>query len=391
MTISLDLITIRSATYAVLAVLAAMFAFGDAQGEERKPIAFPAGERFWGYVGPDVGLTVTHAEDRLSVWNLATGKVQFTIRGDFRSEGLDGDAFCATRVAFLVSDKRIVVYSLESGSRVAELAPEDERIRGVALASDGRSLAYQYSDGVKPQFKLVALPTGDVSAIIPSAGRHPDCARARWGVCLVFSPDGRLLVTSAAEEVRTTDVLTGRTVHLLEGHRTEVETAAFSGDGKRLATVSCDGRMIVWNVDTGQSIAEFQWPADRRTGSGGVGTLQLSHDGSRVLWAGLDTTRVWSVTDRVLIKNRPGFKDDGVGSFRFTPDAKGLIEYGPALLLWDLEKPTDKPLRSLGEGLWFGLDASCRWIGRRPADDDDAPQTLVPVDFSTGPIAVESK
>jgi hypothetical protein len=46
MTISLDLITIRSSTYAVLAAITAMFAFGAAQGEERKPIAFPAGERF---------------------------------------------------------------------------------------------------------------------------------------------------------------------------------------------------------------------------------------------------------------------------------------------------------------------------------------------------------
>jgi hypothetical protein len=61
MTISLDLITIRSSTYAVLAAITAMFAFGEARGEERKPIAFPAGERFYGCAGPDVGLTVTRA------------------------------------------------------------------------------------------------------------------------------------------------------------------------------------------------------------------------------------------------------------------------------------------------------------------------------------------
>jgi hypothetical protein len=59
-----------------------------------------------------------------------------------------------------VSLHRIVVYSLEDGSRVAELAAEDEDFRRVAIAPDGRSLAYQYSD-----FKLVSLPKGDVSAI----------------------------------------------------------------------------------------------------------------------------------------------------------------------------------------------------------------------------------
>jgi WD40 repeat protein len=358
-----------------------MFAFGDAQGEERKPIAFPAGERFYGCAGPDVGLTVTHAKDRLSVWNLATGKVQLTIRGDFRSKGLNGSAFCATRAAFLVSLHRIVVYSLEDGSRVAELASEDEDFQRIAIAPDGRSLAYK-----SPDFKLVSLPKGDVSAIIPSAGRHPDCENPRWEACLVFSPDGRLLVTSAAEEVRTTDVLTGRTVHLLEGHRTQVETAAFSGDGKRLATVSCDGRMIVWDVKAGKAIAEFQWPADRRTGGDGVGTLQLSHDGSRVLWAGFGTTRVWSVNDRALLKERPGFKDLHPCSFQFTPDAKRLIEYGTELLLWDLEKPTDKPLRSLGKGLWFNLSPDTRWIGCRPGEDPDAPQRLIPIDLSAGPI-----
>jgi WD40 repeat protein len=377
----LDLITIRSSTYAVLAAITAMFAFGAAQGEERKPIAFPAGERFYGYVGPDVGLTVTHAEDRLSVWNLATGKVQLTIRGDFRSEGLNGDAFCATRAAFLVRH-RIVVYSLEDGSRVAELASEDEDFQRIAIAPDGRSLAYK-----SPDFKLVSLPKGDVSAIIPSAGRHPDCENPRWEACLVFSPDGRLLVTSAAEEVRTTDVLTGRTVHLLEGHRTQVETAAFSGDGKRLATVSCDGRMIVWDVKAGKAIAEFQWPADRRTGGDGVGTLQLSHDGSRVLWAGFGTTCVWSVNDRALLKERPGFKGLHPCWFRLTPDAKRLIECGGTeLLLWDLEKPTDKLLRSLGKGSWGELSPDTRWILCRPGEDPDSPQKLVPIDLSAGLI-----
>ena len=232
----------------------------------------------------------------------------------------------------------------------------------------------------------------DAPGSIPSAGRHPDCKNPQWEACLVFSPDGRLLVTSAAEEVRTTDVLTGRTVHLLEGHRTQVETAAFSGDGKRLATVSCDGRMIVWNVDAGQSIAEFQWPADRRTGGDGVGTLQLSHDGSRVLWAGLGTTRVWSVNDRALLKERPGFKDLHPCWFRLTPDAKRLIECGGTeLLLWDLEKPTDKLLRSLGKGSWGELSPDTRWILCRPGEDPDSPQKLVPIDLSTGPIAVESK
>jgi hypothetical protein len=96
---------------------------------------------------------------------------------------------------------------------------------------------------------------------------------------------------------------------------------------------------------------------------------------------------VWSVNDRALLKERPVFKDLHPCWFRLTPDAKRLIEYGGTeLLLWDLEKPTDKLLRSLGKGSWRELSPDTRWILCRPGEDPDSPQKLVPIDLSAGPI-----
>lgn len=365
------------------ALLAAFLFVGVGRGEERKPLVFPAGERLEGYAGDDVCLTINHSEDRLSVWNLSTGKRERTIEGDFHRQGMRAEAVCPSLAAFLVEEDRIPVYSLTTGARVAELSPVDEHIHAVAIASDGRSLAYSFSDGVRPQFKLVSLPAGEAVAIIPGAGRHEECKDVFWTSCLEFSPDGKLVVTSAAEIAALTESRTGKALHLLKGHRNHIEKAAFSRDGKRLATLSCDWTIFIWDVATGESLAELRTPGAGGAGVGGH--VEFSPDGGRLLWAGWKTTRVWSVADRKLLKELPGFWQGKVGGFRFTPDGKRLIEYGPELLVWDLEKPTDKPLRSLGKGVWFHLDPMCRWIGHRPADDDDAPQKLVPVDFSAPP------
>jgi hypothetical protein len=65
---------------------------------------------------------------------------------------------------------------------------------------------------------------------------------------LLFSRDGRALITAGGDRaVRVWD-LAGRAVVQLEGHRNRVRTLALSPDGRTLASGSDDGTVLVWRT-----------------------------------------------------------------------------------------------------------------------------------------------
>jgi sugar lactone lactonase YvrE len=72
---------------------------------------------------------------------------------------------------------------------------------------------------------------------------------------LAFSPDGRLLATSADGDrtVRLWDPATGRQIRSLDGHPFGVEAIAFSGNGRVLITCCYNNTVWIWDAATGQA------------------------------------------------------------------------------------------------------------------------------------------
>lgn len=113
-----------------------------------------------------------------------------------------------------------------------------------------------------------------------------------------FSPDGRLLADwaenpfgrSRMDHVCVWDVATGRAVATLaDGQRPGAADAAFSPDGRNLATALADGTVLLWEVATWRIRAEFRGHRDRVT------ALAFGPDG-RLFTGGLDTViRDWDV------------------------------------------------------------------------------------------------
>jgi WD40 repeat protein len=101
------------------------------------------------------------------------------------------------------------------------------------------------------------LPVVDIS--YPHLALIEDRSSAVRGspLCLAWSPDDQLLAQGfslafdsgiPSHEIRLTDPFTGEIIATLSGHSGSVIALAFSPDGTKLASVSWDGTLIIWDV-----------------------------------------------------------------------------------------------------------------------------------------------
>ena len=120
-------------------------------------------------------------------------------------------------------------------------------------------------------------------------------AHGKWLRKVVASPDGRLVASVADDMVcKLWDAESGKLVREMRGHKVQTPhdfpsmlyAAAFSADGKHLATADKVGHVVVWEVETGRELAAveapvmYTWdPVQRLHSIGGVRSVAFSPDG----------------------------------------------------------------------------------------------------------------
>jgi eukaryotic-like serine/threonine-protein kinase len=166
------------------------------------------------------------------------------------------------------------------------------------------------------------------------------------GVTLLrgFSSDGKYLLTTDSSAVRIREFATGKEIRAFTDHEYTPTTAAFSPDGKRVASAaeeifsigdSKKGEVILWETETGRPIRTFA------TDHKGISSLAFSPDGKQIATTGGDhTVCLWSA-DGSKELHRWTLTTEQLGSavptLAFSPDGKRLAAGGATTIVWNVE------------------------------------------------------
>ena len=149
-----------------------------------------------------------------------------------------------------------------------------------------------------------------------------------------YSPDGKLMATASKDgTARIWDAVRGAELHVLIGHRSTVRNVEFSPDGKTVLTSSDDGTARIWDAATGAELKRLIGH------SAGIWRAHFSPDGKRVATAGWDwQARIWDATMGVALHTLIGHTSYLVDAV-FSPDGKELatIANDKVARLWNAD------------------------------------------------------
>lgn len=223
----------------------------------------------------------------VTIWDAATGRERHTLKG--HEVPVENLIFSpdSKRLASASRDRTVRIWDVETGQQLLVLT-NDEVVRGIAFSPDGKRLAatndlaatkvwdlaraevvVSFQGHERGAFDLVWSADGkriatcgnDGTARVWNADTGEELTVCRGHDTptlrsLAFSPDGRLIVTAAADDpiARMWDAQSGRQVLELKGHTHSARQVAWSADGLRIATGGQGGDDVtvrLWEAQTG--------------------------------------------------------------------------------------------------------------------------------------------
>lgn len=174
----------------------------------------------------DAKIRIWHVDEPEAITVLSGPDSNKTRSVDFSPDGL-------RLVSCAENDSSVYIWDLDRG-KLAKTITEKSAIRSAVFSPDGRYIAY----GIwKSGFRIIDAHTGDSVVFIPSPTTE--------NTFVIFSPDGRRLITASENIIRFWDAANGRKLLALQGHRWPISWLGMDDEGKYL--LSADAKSLrVW-------------------------------------------------------------------------------------------------------------------------------------------------
>jgi WD40 repeat protein/tetratricopeptide (TPR) repeat protein/tRNA A-37 threonylcarbamoyl transferase component Bud32 len=296
-------------------------------------------QTYFPFFSPDGRRLVLCDDQELRLWDAATGRPAgdpFKHKGVPRPELLSPDG----RRLVTTFEHQACVWDLASGRPLLPLLDHEGPVSRAVFSPDGRYLLTVTEGGVARLWDTLPIPPAYRPLAEAVAVRHP------W-----LSPDGRRLLRLADQVAEIRDALTGQLVGKPLRHEEPVRWAVFSPDGTRIVTLRDklkpqEGELFVeglqvsvaqlWDARTGECLAA------RLRHHGTVFWAAFSPDGRLLATAGEDkTVRLWEAeTGRPA--GEPLRHPGRVQGVAFSPDGQTLLTHAAldnkedVLSLWDV-------------------------------------------------------
>jgi WD40 repeat protein len=185
-------------------------------------------------------LAVGYHEGTVYLWDLNTGQVSLTLKG--QPDIINGVDFSpdGKRLLTASGDGTAKVWDAANGTLLLTLEMPDDLsfIYAGKFSPDGKRIV---TAGRNSKGEVWDAATGDLLfELVGHTGEIYD---------VEYSPDGKLLATAGEDgTARIWDASTGKQILSLVGHYGLVENVEFSPDGKSLATSGKDGTIKFWDL-----------------------------------------------------------------------------------------------------------------------------------------------
>lgn len=234
----------------------------------------------------------------------------------------------------------VAIFDARTGVLASIITGPNGRWYTVAISRDGNYIAGGFHDA-DHTVKVWDLKSGKESATLKGHTGNV------W--CVIFSPDDKHLISAADDSVKLWDFKKGEEIRTLEAHAYRLSQVAMSPDKKKIACCDHSSKMAkVFDADTGAELASL--PGHTTD----ILAAAFSADG-KLLATGSDTeVLIWSADTWELIKKI----ESPAGWLAFDPDGKTLLtakhdQNGPdrdhVVTRWDLKQFEGDPLPSLSD------------------------------------------
>lgn len=204
---------------------------------------------------------------------------------------------------------KVSIWNLRNGTEMAHCRGGHLQVSEIAFSPDGATLA----SGGRGQVKLWDVATGRFLLDLPVG------TAGEFITGLDFAPDGKRVAISTRgglglgkplpRHVSIWELESGRGIQTFRGLSGQISKVCFSQDGRKLAALSHDWEIGVWDLNTGQLLRVFDVPTGDFADNAAIA---LSPNGERLVFSASRKAKMWNVGSGAELNSWelwPGFVD----------------------------------------------------------------------------------